>query len=418
MKDGRGFWVGDYWGVISFGVNRAVVTNVPKTWNDLLKPEYKNKVALNGEPADVGLGRRRRLLGRARERRLADQHRPGDRLLRAAEGRRQLHPGAGDAADDRVGPDADHDRLGLPQPRLRQGVPVGEDRRGDPVDRRSTARTTARRSTRPAPHPWAARLWQEFLYSDAGSAALAEGLLAPGALRGPGAAQEDPEGAAERAAVGRALREREVRRAPAQQTKAATAVIATEWPAKVGVVAHWTAQIASEGLPRPARAGRAGVRRSPGSASLPFFAYAIALPLPAGRARAGRRVPGQGRRLSRSTTSRSSSTSPTARRTRTASRSASSPRSLGGLLGFLIAYAAIRDGTPRFVRAVLTTFSGVAANFAGIPLAFAFIATLGTIGVVTRVHDDQLGFNPYDHGFTLFSKTGRRARRTSTSRSR
>ena len=56
---------------------------------------------------------------------------------------------------------------------------------------------------------------------------------------------------------------------------------------------------------------------------------------------------------------------------------------LGGLLGFLIAYAAIRDGTPRIVRTVLTTFSGVAANFAGIPLAFAFIATAGTIGIVT-----------------------------------
>jgi putative spermidine/putrescine transport system permease protein len=38
---------------------------------------------------------------------------------------------------------------------------------------------------------------------------------------------------------------------------------------------------------------------------------------------------------------------------------------LGGILGFLIAYAAVRDGTPRSVRTVLTTFSGVAANFAG-----------------------------------------------------
>ena len=53
---------------------------------------------------------------------------------------------------------------------------------------------------------------------------------------------------------------------------------------------------------------------------------------------------------------------------------------LGGVFGLLLAYSAIRDGTPRFVRAGLTTFSGVAANFAGIPLAFAFIATLGTIG--------------------------------------
>ena len=57
---------------------------------------------------------------------------------------------------------------------------------------------------------------------------------------------------------------------------------------------------------------------------------------------------------------------------------------LGGLLGFLIAYSAIREGTPRIVRTVLTTFSGVAANFAGIPLAFAFIATFGTIGIVTQ----------------------------------
>ena len=43
--------------------------------------------------------------------------------------------------------------------------------------------------------------------------------------------------------------------------------------------------------------------------------------------------------------------------------------------------------------------------FAGIPLAFAFIATLGTIGVVTQLLTD-LGWNPYDHGFTIFSKTG------------
>lgn len=77
----------------------------------------------------------------------------------------------------------------------------------------------------------------------------------------------------------------------------------------------------------------------------------------------------------------------------------------GGLLGFLIAYAAIRDGTPKVVRSVLTTFSGVAANFAGIPLAFAFIATLGTIGIVTQWLAG-LGFNPYDHGFFLFSKLG------------
>jgi putative spermidine/putrescine transport system permease protein len=79
---------------------------------------------------------------------------------------------------------------------------------------------------------------------------------------------------------------------------------------------------------------------------------------------------------------------------------------VGGFLGFMIAYSVIRAGTPRWLRSAFTTFSGVAANFAGIPLAFAFIATLGTIGIVTQFLTEQLGWNPYDHGFSLFSKTG------------
>src|SRR5438094_2215327 len=77
----------------------------------------------------------------------------------------------------------------------------------------------------------------------------------------------------------------------------------------------------------------------------------------------------------------------------------------GGLLGFAIAYAAIREGTPRWIRSVLTTFSGVAANFGGIPLAFAFIATLGTIGVATTFLREQLGIDIYGNGFSLFSRT-------------
>ena len=81
---------------------------------------------------------------------------------------------------------------------------------------------------------------------------------------------------------------------------------------------------------------------------------------------------------------------------------------LGGALGMAIAYAALREGTPRWVRSGLTTFSGVAANFGGIPLAFAFIATLGTIGIVTQFLQNALGINLYGSpiNFTLFSKTG------------
>jgi putative spermidine/putrescine transport system permease protein len=79
---------------------------------------------------------------------------------------------------------------------------------------------------------------------------------------------------------------------------------------------------------------------------------------------------------------------------------------LGGLLGLLIAYAAIRKGTPGWIRSAFGTFSGVAANFGGIPLAFAFIATLGTIGIVTQFLDDVLGVDIYQHGFAIWSPRG------------
>jgi len=77
----------------------------------------------------------------------------------------------------------------------------------------------------------------------------------------------------------------------------------------------------------------------------------------------------------------------------------------GGAFGLLVAYAALSPGTPRWIRPVLTTFSGVAANFAGVPLAFAFIATLGTTGFLTQLLKSG-GLDLYGRGFTLFSFTG------------
>ena len=55
----------------------------------------------------------------------------------------------------------------------------------------------------------------------------------------------------------------------------------------------------------------------------------------------------------------------------------------GGVFGFLLAYAVILGGLPKFLRTALMTFSGVASNFAGVPLALAFIFTLGAQGFVT-----------------------------------
>jgi putative spermidine/putrescine transport system permease protein len=66
----------------------------------------------------------------------------------------------------------------------------------------------------------------------------------------------------------------------------------------------------------------------------------------------------------------------------------------GGILGFLVANAVLHHGIPRWMRPAYLSFSGMAANFAGVPLAFAFTATLGSLGVVTTILH-HLGLNIY-----------------------
>ena len=78
----------------------------------------------------------------------------------------------------------------------------------------------------------------------------------------------------------------------------------------------------------------------------------------------------------------------------------------GGILGFLLAYAVILGGLPAFLRDALMTFSGVASNFAGVPLALAFIFTLGQVGLLTMFLKDTFGISLYQNGFTLYSKLG------------
>jgi putative spermidine/putrescine transport system permease protein len=77
----------------------------------------------------------------------------------------------------------------------------------------------------------------------------------------------------------------------------------------------------------------------------------------------------------------------------------------GGLLGLFVAQATLSRGMPGWLRPVLTTFSGVASNFAGVPLAFAFIATIGSTGVVT-LWFKHLGLDLYSHGFTIYGLLG------------
>jgi len=78
---------------------------------------------------------------------------------------------------------------------------------------------------------------------------------------------------------------------------------------------------------------------------------------------------------------------------------------LGGLVGFLIAWAISLGGLPRPFRSITSTFSGVASNFAGVPLAAAYIFTLGRVGVITALFE-VFGIDLYRSGFSLYSFAG------------
>ena len=78
-----------------------------------------------------------------------------------------------------------------------------------------------------------------------------------------------------------------------------------------------------------------------------------------------------------------------------------------GVFGFMLAYAVISGGLPRPFRSGLMTFSGVASNFAGIPLALAFTFTIGRTGLLTVLLRDGLGVDVYQQGgFSLYTKIG------------
>ncbi len=78
---------------------------------------------------------------------------------------------------------------------------------------------------------------------------------------------------------------------------------------------------------------------------------------------------------------------------------------LGGLIGGFAAYSVytLRTGS---LRNFLVGFSSIAANFAGVPLAFAFVATLGVTGFITVAIHNLFHVDLYDLGFSLYSFWG------------
>ena len=79
---------------------------------------------------------------------------------------------------------------------------------------------------------------------------------------------------------------------------------------------------------------------------------------------------------------------------------------LGAIIGLAMALAIIRGRLPGGLRSAVMTFSGVASNFAGVPLAFAFISTLGRLGLVTVILKTVFDLDIYRAGFNILSFWG------------
>ena len=78
---------------------------------------------------------------------------------------------------------------------------------------------------------------------------------------------------------------------------------------------------------------------------------------------------------------------------------------LPGVFGLLIAYAIFTAKHGKILRQMVITASGVFANFGGVPLAFLFIASLGSTALITNWLSD-IGLNIYNDGFNLYTLSG------------
>ncbi len=79
---------------------------------------------------------------------------------------------------------------------------------------------------------------------------------------------------------------------------------------------------------------------------------------------------------------------------------------IGAIVGALVCYALLGLSPDGIVRQTVDAAAGVLAQFGGVMLAFAFIATIGIQGVITALLRDTFGVNIYENGTWLYELPG------------
>ncbi len=231
MKDTRGYWVGDYWGAVSIGYNASIISTPPKTWADLLKSEYKGKVALNGSPLTSGsavAGVFAAALGNGGS---LSNVQPGIDYFAKLKQVGNFIPVQSTpqtVASGQTPISIDWDYLNLAYTKQ---FPAAKWKTTIPADGVYGA-YYCQAINATAPHPYAARLWQEFMYSDQGQLIWLKGFSHPARFQDMTNRKVIPKTLLTALPSG-ALYAKVKFANSAQQSKA-KALIASQWPSKVG----------------------------------------------------------------------------------------------------------------------------------------------------------------------------------------
>ncbi len=176
-KDATGTWTSDYGGYVAIGYDSSKVTTPPTSFADLLKPEYKNMVAINGNPTQAGAAFAAVYAAALANKGSFDNIQPGVDFFKQLKANGNFVPVKGSAATVQSGQTpvlVYWDYLQASQ--IASQVPTWK------VNIPSDAAYAAYYSqaiSATAPHPAAARLWEEYLYSVEGQNLWLNGQARP-----------------------------------------------------------------------------------------------------------------------------------------------------------------------------------------------------------------------------------------------
>lgn len=181
MKDPRGLWTGDYYGVVSFATNTDVAKVAPKSWADLKKPIYKGMIALNGSPLGAGAAFAAVFAASLGNGGSFDDIKPGIEFFAELAKIGNLNPAAATGPALLVSGQApvviNWDYLALSY--RDQAVGKATIEVNIPEDAKPYGSYYCQAIPADAPNPASAKLWQEFLYSDEGQLLFLAGYAHP-----------------------------------------------------------------------------------------------------------------------------------------------------------------------------------------------------------------------------------------------